>query len=195
VTHWPGKPGMVFYGRHPQTSVRGFYWRYPDENGLTVDSLLFSITVGAHIARGSSISSDGATLFFGTESGNPFAPQTQFMMLDISRPGQKPIVLVEREGGYRATSPNPVDPKLLLINYDFSGDATEPPQSHIELLNTETSESVDLDVRTHIFLSQFTTNEYPAWSPDGKHFVFSAGAFDGEGGRYSLDLWIYQNIQ
>lgn len=194
LASWPGKPGVVFYGHAPQTGVNGFYWRYPAINGVIKDSLLYSITIEGRIARGFSISSDGKYLFFGTESGQRFAPQTQFMKLDISRPGPNPIVMAEREGSYRATSPNPIDPKLLLINYDFPGDATNPPQSHIELLNIETLDAIDLDVRTHIYLSHFTTNEYPSWSSDGKHFIFSAGAFDGEGGRYPLDFWIYQNV-
>lgn len=50
------------------------------------------------------------------------------------------------------------------------------------------------DTTTILHLTTEGRNFFPSWSPDGKHFAFSAGAFDGEGGIYHLELWIYENV-
>ena len=187
---WHGKPGMMFYGNNPQTNIKGFYWLRIQPEGGQSDSLIYAIDLDEQWARGFSISCDGKHLFFGDRLGN----RVLFKKLDISQPGQEPVVMADRSGSFIATSPHPSLPHQLLINY-HSSSYTKGLGAHIELLNVDTFKGIDLDVRVNEFISSFIFNENPKWSPDGNHFIFSGGnVLDREMGAYVLDLWIYRNV-
>lgn len=194
ITNWSGKPGLVFYGQSPSSGTKGFFWRYRDVNNVTKDSLLYSISLNQNVAQSFSISSDGKYLFFGTQIILNQVVQTEFSRLDISSANQNPVIILEAQGSFLGVRANPVNPELILMNYSFGGDAINPPQAHIVLLNQSSLQSRDLNVRTYTSTLRFISNENPYWSTDGKHFAFSAGGADGEGGRYQLELWIYENV-
>lgn len=188
ITIWNKEDGFIFYGRNPQTSIAGFY-------GLTNNSaeveLIYSIEDTGVDGVNFITSYDGKTLYFGLNtSSQKYYGSMQLLKLSLIEEGAMPVVIFEREGGYIDIAQNPIDQSLFLINY-YDGYA---PQGHIELFNSATSESIDLDVRTITSKYVFITNESPSWSPDGNHFVFSAGGFSGEGATYYPDLWIYKNV-
>jgi hypothetical protein len=195
ITIYHGKEGFIFYGRNPQNRIAGFYSLLKTGNGEYQPQLLYAAD-DPGINKLNFVSSlDGEYLFFGlSESNTNMESNMQLLKLSLNQNEAVPEVIFERKGGFVYVSQNPLKRELLLINYFFGGDSFIEPQGHIELFNTDTHQSIDLDVRTHATLSRFIINEHPVWSPDGKHFAFSAGAFDGEGGRYDPDLWIYENV-
>ncbi len=190
----PGKSGFIFYGVNPITGVAGFYWNLKVTN-IDTDSLLYAISLDQGDANAFSITADGKYLLFSENVGSQYDPQLQFFKLDLSQTSQNPQSIVVRRGSALAISPNPIDTSLVLLNYFFGGDAENPPQAHIELLNLETSTEIDLDVRTSSLESQFIINSNPSWSPDGRNFAFAAGKASGEGNSGVLnEIWIYENV-
>jgi len=139
---WHGKPGMIFYGTDPQTNVKGFYWRRPQPGDDQADSLLYAFNLDEQTARGFAVSYDGTYLYFGDQLGN----RALFMQLDISQSGQNPLVIADRLGNYISTCPHSLAPHLVLISYYFPSDAYNPPQGHIELLNTDWEYSLEQKV-------------------------------------------------
>jgi hypothetical protein len=190
IAAWPGRSGIVFYGRDPVSGVDGFYWRAREPPAPAADSLLHAVSLSKWDARGMAIDRAGRNLFFASGDDR----RVQFLQLPLDRSGQPPTVLAERAGGGGAIHPNPTRPHLVLIQYTFGGDATRPPQSHIELLDVGTLQAVDLDVRTETWDCRFIVNDHASWSPDGNHFAFAAGGFDGEGDRSPLTLWIRRDV-
>ena len=182
---WPGRRGVVFYGRHPETQVSGFYWIGA---GSDTDSLLLAVEVSRIAARGLAVTSDGRKLLFATDD-NPL----RFFSFDLTIAGASPVQFAERSGGVPAISPHPVLPSRMLLTYTYPGGATRPPQSHIELFDLERMSSIDLDVRTEPSLNRFSTNDHPSWSPDGSAFLFSAGATSGEGEYIPFSIWLYRS--
>ena len=191
ATPWPGNPGVLYYGASPGDGTHGFYWHRSNQ----ADSLLLPVTLARDEARGIAVSSDGRYLFFASSTRGTVPIVVKFYRLDLLESGALPVELAERIGVRGAVIPHPSDPDILLLNYFFPGDPTMPPQSHIELVDTSTGERLDLNVRTVPYMGQFTVNDHPWWSPDGRHFAFSAGSFEGEGGVSALELWIYRDVR
>lgn len=192
---WPGKSGIVFYGKNPDDGVRGFYWHYQDSTGTEQDSLLYRLSINRWTARGSSISNDGKYLFFGIVEGPLFSMKTLVFKLDISQPNQNPTVILERKGEFIFVSPNPIDSDQLLINYHFRGSGGNPPRGHIELINLKNSEAIDLNVRTTKYSCLYITSHTISWSADGLNFAFSSYEINNYGLIASpLELWVYHDV-
>lgn len=189
IAAWPQRSGVIFYGENPLNQVRGFYYHSVSESGGVRDSLLYAVALTRFAARGMSVRNDGQYLYFSEGDRH-----LHFFQLDLTQRSSAPSVLAEREGGFGQIIPNPLNSDLVLLNYSFGGDATTPPQSHIELLNTTSMSAADLDVRTNPRASYFLVNDHPWWSPDGNHFAFSAGFSTGETSGSPLTLWVYRNV-
>lgn len=195
ITVWHKEEGFIFYGCNPQTGISGFYSLLKDSNNDYQTKLIYSIDDPGLDRTNFITTYDGENLLFGLNEGElNFYGTIQLLKLSLTETTAMPEVIFERKGGYIYVAQNPINQESFLINYFFGGDASMAPQGHIELFNITTLQNIDLNVRTHKSLSRFIINEHPSWSPDGKHFAFSAGAFDGEGGIYHLELWIYENV-
>lgn len=190
ITVWYKGEGFIFYGRNPQTGISGFYGLVKDSNATYQKELIYSIE-DPGLNRQSFITSyDGKTFYFGLNDSRKYYGAMQLLKLSLREEGAMPIVVLERKGGYIDVAQNPIDQLLFLVNFYNANE----PQGHIELFNSVTLHSIDLKVRTHSSRMRFILSEHPSWSPNGEHFAFSAGAFDGEGGIYHLELWIYENV-
>jgi hypothetical protein len=185
VAAWPGRPGIVFYGTDPQSGVAGFYWHAPEVRGTRPDSLLYAVTLSRSSARGMAIDCDGQMLFFAI-SGSV----TRFMQFDLQHPSEGPVVLAERRGSGGAIHTNPRHFNLVLLEYAFPGDATIPPQDHIELFDVLSLQARDLDVRTNGSSCNFSVSDHASWSPDGDDFAYTSGHWNGEGGHSQMTLYI-----
>ena len=188
---WNKEAIFIFYGRNPQTGIAGFYFLVKDSNNTYQKELIYAIEDPGLDRINFITSYDGKTLYFGlNENSKNYYGTMQLLKLSLTEEGAMPIVILERKGGYIDVAQNPMDQSLLLVNY-YNGNE---PQGHIELFNSVTYESIDLNVRTITSKYYFITNKHPSWSPNGKHFTFSAGGFSGEGDTYYPDLWIYENV-
>ena len=195
ISIWNHKEGFIFYGQDPQNNITGFYSLLKNTNNEYETKRILAIDDPGLNKTNFITSYDGENLFFGLNESELNSNGTmQLLKLSLTEEGEMPIVILERKGGYIDVAQNPVNQGLFLVNYFFGGNSLVEPQGHIELFDSATLQSVDLNIRTHIWLNRFIINEHPSWSPDGKHFTFSAGAFDGEGGRYDLELWIYEDV-
>ncbi|MFO7916337.1 MAG: hypothetical protein R6U43_11695 [Candidatus Krumholzibacteriales bacterium] len=192
IASWPGKEGIIFYGTNPETGISGFYWRYADSTQAIADSLLYAINLESSTENQFSLSHDGSLMFMGLCSGRGPHAITRYLKLNLESSDNDPIVIAERKGEFISLSAHPKNRELLLISY-FSYEGTSTG-GHIEILNFNTQESKDLDVRTHKSLCRFIYNGDFSFSPSGDNFVFSAGAFTGEGDVYPFELWIYNNV-
>ncbi len=195
IAYWHQNEGFIFYGRNPQNGIYGFYSLLKNTGNNYQTELIYS-TADPGIDKLNFITTyDGENLIFGLNEGDLNSPTSmQLLKLPLIQQNPMPVVIFERNGGYIYVTQNPVNQELFLINYFYGGDSTNEPQGHIELFNANTIKSIDLNVRTHKALNRFIINDHPDWSPDGKHFAFSAGAFDGEAGIYHLELWVYENV-
>jgi len=190
IAGWPGRSGCIFYGQNPSDQVQGFYYHRVGASESAGDSLIYAIGLTRFSARGMSIRNDGGCLYFSEGNGH-----CTFYQLDLDRGSATPRVIAERSGGSGQIIPHPLRADLVLLEYTFAGDATNPPQSHIELLDTSARVGRDLDVRTSPYNYTFIVNDHPWWSPDGDHFAFSAGHFSGESpGGSPLTLWVYRDV-
>lgn len=185
VSSWPGRNGILFYGTNPSTDLRGFYWHRPSQP----DSLVYAVTLRDREARGFSVRNDGGELYYAHGDGGVVT----FYGIDLVRPEASQRILAQRGATNGAIISHPVNANLVLLNYQFPGDAVNPPAGHIELLDLSNARAIDLNVRTLRFSSQFSRNDHPWWSPDGRHFAYSTGGFDGEGATYPMELWIYRD--
>ncbi|MGE5409527.1 MAG: hypothetical protein ACM3MI_01100 [Clostridiales bacterium] len=185
---------FIFYGTNPQNNVSGFYKAVLQSTGAVSHiDLLYNITLKPNETASFAVTKDNRYLIFGQDDNT--RTRVRFMQLGIDGTDTTLKVIADRGGSFNSVAADPANPSKLLLNYGFPGNAAAPPQCHIELFDLTTSRSEDLDVRTTKFTSRFIVNENPSFSPDGRHFAFTAGAFDGEGGIYPLELWIYSNVQ
>ena len=193
ITIWYGKDGFIFYGINPETGISGFYSLIWNSSSGYAKELIYSIEDPGLNTLSFITSMDGNYLYFGL-NGSTDIGNMQLLRLTLNGENKQAEVVLERNGSFIYAAQNPINQSLFLINYYFGGDAYDDPKGHIELYNSLTSESIDLDVRTISSKYYMIINEHPGWSPDGNNFVFSAGGFSGEGDTYMPDLWIYENV-
>jgi hypothetical protein len=189
IDFWPSRDGVVIYGSHSTNGIGGFYWCRTDTASETRDSLLCAVPLSQSDARGFSINADGTRLYFGTTVYLEGQYNALILSLDLRTAGAEPVVLLQRKGGFIAVRCHPVDPNVLLVNFDSD-------EAHIELVETEPLVCLELNVETReTRVGVHNTNEYPSWSPDGRHFAFSASWYDSEGGGWPWSLWTYQDAR
>jgi hypothetical protein len=186
---------VVYYGRRPVDGVWGFF-RRTWSGDQSADSLLLAIAQGEDAMQKFAVDDAGRFLYFGTTGQAEGDYNMRILRLDLALAGATPDTLLTRRFGVTTSlRPNPADDRLLLVQYAFTGSAHEPPDGKVLLLNTETLSARGLNVRTHKSSCRFTSNENVSWSPDGHHFAFSADAWNGEGGYYPRELWVYRNVR
>jgi hypothetical protein len=177
---------LIFYGSSPVNAKSGFYLRGPGE--ASEDMLLLEIALSPQVLTGISRTSGGG-LLFGETSGVLHKAKASFFALEPGEIMYKTIAT--RDGEFLSIVESPVQPNLVLLNYDFFGDVSRTPQDHIEILDRATGQAIDLDVRTERLSCRYPGNNSAAWDPTGSWISFVAWYTDGTDGRISYSsLWL-----
>jgi hypothetical protein len=187
---------IVFYGRRPDDGVWG-YFRRTWSGSQATDSLLLNFTHNSSddAMQKFAVDDAGAFLYFGSTTLTREDFNMRVLRLNLQTNAPLDTILTRSRGSAISLRPNPQDSDLLLVQYFFFGGGHDYPDGKVLLLDMQTGATKSFNVRTHEALCRFTSNENVFWSPDGLHFVFSADAFDGEGGYYQRELWVYRNAR
>lgn len=176
-----GHGGIIFYGADPNTNVPGFYL-----HNASGDSLLFSANLTFNEARSFGLSPDESHIYYGSSDGAPLGPSRVY---SAALDGSDIQVVHEGKGLFVALDVNPIDGRLIIDRFAF-GTEDNRRGSIVVLVNPESKETIQLDVRTHESSCLSVLAHDPCWSPDGTKFAFSGSAMSGEGTVFPIEVWV-----